>query len=67
MELDQKTGFPIAFLERMQDMLGDEYPVFLESFSLGTRYHGLRVNPLKISPEQFFSRHGAMLFKETPE
>ena len=67
MELDQKTGFPIAFLERMQDMLGDEYPVFLESFSLGTRYHGLRVNPLKISPEQFISRHSALLFKETPE
>lgn len=57
MELDQKTGFPIAFLERMQAMLGEDYPAFLAHFALGTRYHGLRVNPLKLSPSEFLSRH----------
>ncbi len=65
MELDQKTGFPTAFLERMQTMLGEDYPVFLEHFALGTRYHGLRVNPLKISPEQFLSRHRSLFSSES--
>ena len=60
MELDQKTGFPIAFLERMQAMLREDYPAFLAHFALGTRYHGLRVNPLKLSPSEFLSRHRSL-------
>ena len=56
-ELDTKTGLPIRFLQRMEQMLGEEYPRFIESFSLGTRYHGLRVNPLKVTPEEFLARH----------
>lgn len=37
---------PEKFLERMQDMLGAEYTLFLESLN-GERKQGLRVNPLK--------------------
>lgn len=37
---------PEKFLERMQNMLGEEYPAFLESLS-GKRYRALRLNPLK--------------------
>ena len=38
---------PEAFLERMQEMLGEEYAAFLESYG---REHvqGLRLNPGKI-------------------
>ncbi len=43
---------PEAFTERMQKLLGEEYPAFLESYEQ-TRRYGLRVNSLKISPEQF--------------
>lgn len=37
---------PEKFLERMQNMLGEEYPAFLESLS-GKRYRALRINLLK--------------------
>ena len=37
---------PEAFLERMQEMLGDEYEAFLASFEQD-KYQALRVNPLK--------------------
>ena len=43
---------PEAFTERMQKMLGEEYPAFLKSFDNPFR-NGIRVNPLKISPEEF--------------
>lgn len=46
------TRLPDEFLERMQNLLGDEYPAFLDTFEL-ERYYGLRVNTLKISPEEF--------------
>lgn len=40
------------FLERMQELLGDEYPAYLSSFEQ-PRYNGLRVNNSKISTEEF--------------
>lgn len=43
---------PDEFLGRMQKLLGDEYPAFLDTFEL-ERYYGLRVNTIKISPEEF--------------
>ena len=43
---------PEKFLDRMRDMLGDEFPAYLESSS-APRQYGLRVNELKISPEEF--------------
>lgn len=42
---------PIAFMERMKKMLGEEYDAFLESYS-GESAKGLRVNLLKASPKE---------------
>lgn len=45
--LDKERGMlPKEFLERMEQMLGEEYPAFLESIT-GESSHALRVNPGK--------------------
>lgn len=41
---------PADFLTRMEAMLGSDYPAFLASYEKPRR-NGLRVNPLKISPD----------------
>ena len=43
---------PAAFLERMERLLGGEYPAFLASYAERPSV-GLRVNTLKIAPETF--------------
>ncbi|HCT91968.1 MAG TPA: SAM-dependent methyltransferase [Lachnospiraceae bacterium] len=43
---------PEKFRERMKMMLGDEYPQFAASYDK-PRTRGLRVNTLKITPEEF--------------
>ncbi len=43
---------PQDFLTRMQALLGEEYPAFLQSYE-EPRRSGLRVNTLKISVEEF--------------
>ncbi len=43
---------PPLFLERMQRFLGEEYPAFAESLNAAPK-SGLRVNTLKLTPEQF--------------
>ena len=43
---------PEEFKERMKHMLGAEYPAFLASYEMQRNY-GLRVNTLKILPEEF--------------
>ncbi|WP_410769655.1 RsmB/NOP family class I SAM-dependent RNA methyltransferase [Fontibacillus sp. BL9] len=43
---------PIAFLNRMKALLGDEYNSFLSSYDK-PRYAGIRVNTLKISEDDF--------------
>lgn len=43
---------PQAFLDRMKEMLGEDYDKFVESFS-APRTFGLRVNTSKISCEEF--------------
>ena len=45
-------NLPEAFLKKMKLLLGEEYDAFLASFDEGRR-NGLRVNRLRISPEQF--------------
>ncbi|MBO7710253.1 MAG: RsmB/NOP family class I SAM-dependent RNA methyltransferase [Lachnospiraceae bacterium] len=45
-------SLPPEYLERMKTLLEDEYDEFLRSYDL-PRYHGLRVNTLKITPEAF--------------
>ncbi|TFU27200.1 16S rRNA (cytosine(1407)-C(5))-methyltransferase RsmF [Thermus tengchongensis] len=44
---------PKAFLSRMAELLGEEFPLFLRSLTEGERSYGLRVNTLKITPEDF--------------
>ena len=46
------TGLPAAFLERMEQLLGEEFPDFLASYPR-KRTYGLRVNISKITPEAF--------------
>ncbi len=45
-------NLPQEYLSRMQDLLGEEYPAFLQSYE-EPRHYGLRVNTLKISPKDF--------------
>lgn len=46
---------PQDFLDRMQEMLGEEYPAFLASYDK-QRYHALRMNSLKADKETFLSQ-----------
>ena len=46
------TELPEAFVERVRMMLGEAFPAFMASYEQ-PRHYGLRVNPLKISPEAF--------------
>lgn len=46
---------PQDFLDRMQKMLGEEYPLFLESYER-ENLKALRLNPLKAEREQFLER-----------
>ena len=48
-------ALPEAFLRRMQRLLGDDYPAFLDSLSQ-PRCGGLRVHPGKIEPADFAAR-----------
>ena len=43
---------PEKFLERMEKMLGDEYPAFLESFDR-ENHRALRINKRKVQAEEF--------------
>lgn len=45
-------NLPKEYLEAMKDMLGDEFEAYLDSFN-DSRLYGLRINTLKISPEDF--------------
>ncbi len=47
--------FPQEFKERMEDMLGRDYPAF-ENALRGESYHGLRINPLKTGREEFLKK-----------
>lgn len=51
---------PIAFEKRMQDMLGEAYPAFVQSYE-EERYQALRVNPLKADRESFLANAPFML------
>lgn len=48
-------ALPQAFEQRMQRLLGEEYPAFRNALAR-PQARGLRVNPLKISPEAFAAR-----------
>lgn len=44
-------NLPPQFVEKMQTMLGEDFPLYMESFSQ-KRLYGLRANTLKITAEQ---------------
>ncbi len=46
---------PIAFEERMKEMLGAEYPTFLESYEKD-KYQALRINSLKVDKDIFVEK-----------
>ncbi|HBI64784.1 MAG TPA: SAM-dependent methyltransferase [Clostridiales bacterium] len=48
-------ALPIAFEQRMQRLLGEEYPAFAQALA-APQARGLRVNPLKIQPDAFAQR-----------
>lgn len=48
---------PLRFQETMKEMLGDEYECFLESYNHPV-YNGIRMNTLKISPEEYMDLTG---------
>ena len=43
---------PDPFKEKMKGLLGEEYDSFIESYEK-ERVQGLRINPIKVSPEKF--------------
>jgi len=49
-----KTSPPKAFLDRMQSLLGDEFPQFLHSYA-DNAATGLRVNTLKLTSAEFLA------------
>ena len=56
-------NLPSAFLTRMQEMLGEEYEAFLQSYESG-HYQSLRLNPRKTDREEFMEKSP---FHLTPE
>ena len=52
MDSDKLSALPQAFLQRMEDMLGDDFEPFLAAYEQ-PRTYGLRVNTAKISCEEF--------------
>lgn len=55
-------NLPKKYLDTMKDMLKDEFDDYLESFNQ-SRLYGLRINTLKITPEEFLK---ISPFKLTP-
>jgi NOL1/NOP2/sun family putative RNA methylase len=53
--MESFSDFPKAFLQRLSQQLGPEFPEFLAALS-GERTHALRVNTLKISAAEFQAR-----------
>jgi NOL1/NOP2/sun family putative RNA methylase len=49
------SKLPAVFVEKMKDLLGDEYAAFAETYEQ-PRAYGIRVNTLKISGEAFFEK-----------
>lgn len=52
MPVNSPVPIPPLFLERMKNFLGDEFAAFAESLNAVPK-SGLRVNTLKLTPEQF--------------
>lgn len=64
MEREEKPVLPEEFIERMQNLLGEECNEFLASYEK-ERLYGLRYNPLKADREEFVSKMPFTLEKVT--
>ena len=53
---EREAELPEAFLKRMKELLGEEFPAFLESYE-AERVQGLRWNPLKGEPSSLSLIH----------
>ncbi len=53
---------PQEFYQRMEGLLGEQFPAFLRELETEDSVHAFRVNPLKISPEEF-----CKLLSESPK
>lgn len=51
----ENNSFPAEFLERMKEMLGEEYPAFFESLGQ-ERQQSFRINTGKTSVSEFYNR-----------
>ena len=51
----ENNSFPAEFLERMKEMLGEEYPAFLESLGQ-ERQQSFRINTGKTVYQNFYNR-----------
>lgn len=54
------VDFPQKFLDEIRELLGDEYDDFIKSYDKPMNY-GLRVNTLKLSPEDYLTLSGESL------
>ena len=52
---ESEDMLPQEFCGRMKEMLGEEYPAFMETYER-EKYQALRLNPLKGSREHFFEK-----------
>lgn len=48
------SSLPASFLDKMKKMLRDDYDNFMSSYELQSN-HGLRINELKLSPEEWLA------------
>ena len=55
-----RVELPESFEKRMQEMLGDEYESYSESYD-NPRQYGLRINPMKITEEELAEGSGFSL------
>lgn len=64
---EENRMLPEKFLERMQEMLGEEFDAFLESYGQ-ERFYALRVNPLKMNTSKDVSGEKVLsgIFSLTP-
>lgn len=60
MKKSLKEQLPETFVLRMKELLGSEYEAFSDSYEERT-YAGLRMNTLKITPEEYLKLTGQTL------
>lgn len=52
-------NLPLDYVDRMKKLLGDEFEDFIKTYSENS-YQGFRINPLKITSDDFFKKFSAL-------